>query len=200
MVVPRSATELASDSEFTLFAVCVFKKHSTEFIHKCREKRWTPRDYKYKPGGKEEEAKEVDKLEKDERKFLSNALVISRTSYSASAMIWVHVLALRVFVETVLRYGLPLDFVSGIVRVSVYAFGHCPSADRFKTTAKAAKKAKANLDKEYSYLGGNAFGRDSKGRIKKDDQALSNELQTASHVGEGAAEYSAYVYYEFQIE
>ncbi|KAF2202704.1 ATPase, V1 complex, subunit C [Delitschia confertaspora ATCC 74209] len=183
MVVPRSATELASDSEFTLFSVAVFKKYSAEFVHKCREKRWTPRDFKYKAGSKEEEAREVDNLSKDERKLWGEALRLSRTGYSESAMIWVHVLALRVFVETILRYGLPPKFVCGLVQ----------------TTPKLAKKAKANLDKDYSYLGGNAFGRDSKGRIKKDDQSFSNEMQTAGHLGDNAAEYSAYVYYEFEI-
>ena len=32
-------------------------------------------------------------------------------------MAWIHVLVLRVFVETVLRYGLPLSFVCGLVKV-----------------------------------------------------------------------------------
>jgi hypothetical protein len=120
MVVPRSANKLAEDDEFTLFAVTTFKKHSTEFVHKCREKRWTPRDYQYKEGGKEEEAKEADQLAKDEKKLWGEALRLGRTGYSESAMIWIHVMALRVFVETVLRYGLPLDFVTGIVQVSFY--------------------------------------------------------------------------------
>lgn len=118
MTVPRSATQIASDDEFALFSVVTFKKTSAEFVHKAREKRWTPRDYKYKEGGKEEEAREVDKLEKDERKLWGEALRLGRTGYSESAMIWIHVLALRVFVETVLRYGLPLDFVCGLVQVS----------------------------------------------------------------------------------
>jgi V-type H+-transporting ATPase subunit C len=117
MVVPRSANNLAEDDEFTLFAVTTFKKHSNEFIHKCREKRWIPRDYKYKEGNKEEEAQETDQLTKDERKLWGEALRLGRTGYSESAMLWIHVLALRVFVETVLRYGLPLDFVCGIVQV-----------------------------------------------------------------------------------
>jgi V-type H+-transporting ATPase subunit C len=117
MVVPRSATKLAADDEFNLFAVTTFKKHSNDFVHKCREKRWTPREYKYKEGGKEEEAKEADQLAKDEKKLWGEALRLGRTGYSESAMIWIHVLALRVFVETVLRYGLPLDFVCGIVQV-----------------------------------------------------------------------------------
>jgi V-type H+-transporting ATPase subunit C len=118
MVVPRSAQDITSDDEFTLYAVTTFKKVSPEFTHKCREKRWVPRDYKYKEGGKEEEQKEVESLEKEERKVWGEALRLGRTGYSESAMVWVHVLALRVFVETVLRYGLPLDFVCGLVQVS----------------------------------------------------------------------------------
>jgi len=117
MTVPRSARSIASDDEFVLYAVVGFKKHSPEFIHKCREHRYTPRDYKYKEGGKEEEAKEVEKLEKEERKLWGEALRLGRTGYSESAMIWIHVLALRVFVETVLRYGLPLDYVAALVQV-----------------------------------------------------------------------------------
>jgi V-type H+-transporting ATPase subunit C len=129
MVVPRSANKLAEDDEFTLFAVTTFKKYSTEFVHKCREKRWTPRDYTYKEGGKEEEAKEADQLSRDAQKQWGEALRLGRTGYSESAMIWIHVLALRVFVETVLRYGLPLDFVCGIVQVR---------SDRATTLAKYA--------------------------------------------------------------
>jgi hypothetical protein len=117
MVVPRSANQVASDDEFTLIACATFKKHSAEFIHKCREKRWTPREYKHKEGGKEEEAMEANQLAQDEKKLWGEALRLGRTGYSESAMIWIHVLALRVFVETVLRYGLPLDFVCGLVQV-----------------------------------------------------------------------------------
>ncbi|KAF2460973.1 vacuolar ATP synthase-like protein subunit C 1 [Lineolata rhizophorae] len=178
MVVPRSSVQIAADDEFTLYGVTVFKKHAAEFVHKCREKRWTPRDYKYEEGGKEKEMREVERLSADERKLWGEALRLGRTGYSESAMIWVHVLALRVFVETVLRYGLPLDYVAGLV----------------KTTPKLAKKAKSSLDVQYSYLGGNAFGRDKKGRVKQDDTTM--DIQT---MGGDTAEYTAYVYYEFEI-
>jgi V-type H+-transporting ATPase subunit C len=198
-VVPRSAVEVAKDDEFTLFAVVTFKKTSTDFIHKCREKRWTPRDYKYKEGGKEAEAQEASQLEQDAKKLWGEALRLGRTGYSESAMIWIHVLALRVFVETVLRYGLPLDFVCGLVQVSRHRFSTLVSLEnnQRQTNAKAAKKAKTNLDASYSYLGGNAFNRDNKGRPKKDDSALASEMQAQGHLGD--AEYAAYVYYEFEI-
>ena len=51
-VVPRSAELIDSDDEFSLYAVTTFKKYSQEFIHKCREQRWTPRDYKFEEGGR----------------------------------------------------------------------------------------------------------------------------------------------------
>ncbi|KAF5867738.1 putative vacuolar atp synthase subunit c protein [Botrytis fragariae] len=183
MVVPRSSVEVTHDDEFTLFAVTTFKKHSADFQHKCRENKWTPRDYKYVEGGKEVERKEAEKVEKDERKVWGEALRLGRTGWSEAVMIWIHVLTLRVFVETVLRYGLPLDFVCGLV----------------KSNPKGAKKAKAALDSTYGYLGGNAFGRDKKGKALKDDSALSSEIAAAGVGGGEGNEYTAYVYYEFEI-
>ncbi|KAJ5635871.1 uncharacterized protein N7484_009184 [Penicillium longicatenatum] len=179
MVVPRSAQLVASDSEFSLYAVTAFKKHSAEFVHKCREQKWIPRDFKYVEGGKEEEKKEVERVGGDERKLWGETLRLGRTAWSEAVMVWIHVLVLRVFVETVLRYGLPLDFVCALIRT--------PSA-------KQADKAKQLLDDKYSYLAGNAFGRDKKGRVKKDDP---NEMHGA---GEGSAEYTPYVFYDFEFQ
>ncbi|OOQ85408.1 V-type proton ATPase subunit C [Penicillium brasilianum] len=179
MVVPRSAQLLAEDSEFSLYAVTSFKKHSVEFVHKCREQKWIPRDFKYVEGGKEEERKEVERVGGDERKLWGETLRLGRTAWSEAVMVWIHILVLRVFVETVLRYGLPLDFVCGLVRT--------PSS-------KQADKAKSNLEEKYSYLAGNAFGRDKKGRVKRDDP---NEMHAGT---EGSAEYTPYVYYEFEFE
>ncbi|MCJ1338169.1 Vacuolar ATP synthase subunit C [Bachmanniomyces sp. S44760] len=182
MIVPRSAQLVTSDEEFSLYAVTTFKKHSSEFIHKVRENKWTPRDFKFKEGGLEEESKEVERTRKEEEKLWKEALRMGRTGWSDAVMVWIHVLALRVFVETVLRYGLPLQFVCGLVT----------------TSHKLAKKARSSLDISYSYLGGNAFGRDKKGRITKDDSSTSADMQAAGHTGDGG-EYSAYVCYEFEV-
>lgn len=118
MVIPRSSIQVAQDDEYVLFAVATFKKHSGDFLQKCREQKWTPRQYKYVEGGKEEEQRELDKLTNEERKVCGEALRIGRTGWSESVMIWIHVLTLRVFVEAVLRYGLPLDYVAALIKVS----------------------------------------------------------------------------------
>ncbi|KAL8371018.1 hypothetical protein RB595_001052 [Gaeumannomyces hyphopodioides] len=183
MVVPRSAIQVAQDDEFALFAVTTFKKHSAEFLQKCREQKWTPRQYKYVEGGQEEEKRELDRVAKEERKVFGEALRLGRTGWSEGVMVWAHVMALRVFVETVLRYGLPLEFVSALV----------------KTNPKLVKKVKTALDSSFSYLGGNAFGRDKRGKIQQDDAALTSEMAAAGvGFGEGN-EYTAYVYYEFEF-
>jgi len=198
-VVPRSSQELAKDDEFTLFAVTVFKKYSAEFVHKVRERRWTPREWKFREGGREEEQKEAEKLEKEERKVWGEALRLGRTGYSDAAMAWIHVLALRVFVETVLRYGLPLSFVCGLVKVgtTISKANARPNAYRtYQTNNKLAPKAKAKLDANFSHLGGNAFGRDKKGKVAKDDSSTVNEMQS---IGHGNEEYHAYVFYEFEL-
>ena len=118
MVVPRSAFEVAQDDEFVLYAVTTFKKHGADFLQKYREHKWTPRQYKHVQGGKEEEQRELQKTTEEERKVWGEALRLSRNGWSESVMMWAHVMALRVFVETVLRYGLPAQFVSGMIIVS----------------------------------------------------------------------------------
>lgn len=148
MVVPRSAQLLAKDDEFQLYAVTVFKKHSAEFVHKCREQRWTPREMKFADGGREAEEQELRRLEKEERRVWGEALRLGRTGYSDAVMGWIHVLTLRVFVETVLRYGLPLSYVCGLVKVRVLPFNPLsPHDDGFadnlpRPTPNAPKRPK----------------------------------------------------------
>ncbi|TKA76031.1 hypothetical protein B0A55_05115 [Friedmanniomyces simplex] len=180
MVVPRSAQLLAKDDEFGLYAVTTFKKHGAEFVHKCREHRWTPRDLKFTEGGKETEERELRKLEKEERRVWGEALRLGRTGYSDAVMAWIHVLTLRVFVETVLRYGLPLAYVCGLI----------------KTDPKRAKKAKAALDSRFADLGGNALSRDKKGKPVKDDSAGMQEMAGMGGADQG---FEPYVFYEFEI-
>ena len=125
-VVPRSAYFIQKDSEFNLFAVTTFKKTSQDFVHKCREKKWIPRDFKFKEGGREEEQKELKKTEAEEKRVWGETLRLGRTGWSEGVMCLIHVIVLRCFVESVLRYGLPLDFMAALVKVRLKSM-RCPS-------------------------------------------------------------------------
>ncbi|KAL2405019.1 V-type proton ATPase subunit C [Exophiala dermatitidis] len=180
MVVPRSAQFVASDDEYTLYAVTLFRKYAHEFVHKARERKWVPRDYKYKEGGKEEEERELKRVEAEEKRVWGETLRLGRIGWSEGVMCLVHVVVLRVFVETVLRYGLPLDFVAVLI----------------KTDSKREKKIRQALDAEYGYLAGNAFGKDSKGRLQKDEGLGAVDVIA----GGDQADYSAYVCYQIAVD
>ena len=180
MVVPRSKIDITEDDEYALYAVTTFKKHSIEFLQKCREQKWTPRQYTYVEGGREEEQNEWERMCDEETKKFGEALRFGHLGWSESVKVWVHVLSIRVFVETVLRYGLPLKYKAATMQMG---------------SESVVKKVKIALDGAYAFLGGNAFGRDASGKIKKDDAALTSEMAAVGIMG-GDDEYSPYVYYK----
>ena len=67
-----------------------------------------------------------------------------------------------------------------------------------KTTGNKESKARRGLDTAFSYLAGNAFGRDKKGKPTKDDSSLGADMQAAGQMGDG--EYSPYVCYGLEVE
>ncbi|KAH3900141.1 probable V-type proton ATPase subunit C [Saccharomycodes ludwigii] len=155
-VVPRSASCLATDSEYCLYNVHLFKKSVNKFCQACRENKFIPRDFQYS-----EELIESLKKEHDEAASLENSLRIelvrlAKTAYSDIFMNWFHIKALRVYVESVLRYGLPPQFITKIIAVP----------------PKLLSKCKQELTKNFGYLGGNAFVKDKKGNIKHNDSSL----------------------------
>jgi V-ATPase subunit C len=49
---------------------------------------------------------------------VQNELVrIAKSAFSDTFQAWTHLKAIRVFVESVLRYGLPPEFVSAVIKV-----------------------------------------------------------------------------------
>jgi V-type H+-transporting ATPase subunit C len=154
MVVPRSAVEVASDSEFILYSVTLFKKYVAEFTAKARDHKWTPREFHYSDSVVADMKKEQESASATERKQWAEIANLSRTAYSDIVKAWAHIKAIRVYVESILRYGLPPNFITAIFEVP-------PS----RTVDKAEKVL---LDK-FGYLGGHAFDKDKKGRVKNVD-------------------------------
>lgn len=66
-----------------------------------------------------------------------------------------------------------------------------------QTDSKREKNVRKGLDNEYSYLAGNAFGRDKKGRVKKDEGMGQQDMAMS---GGDQGEYSAYVCYDIDVD
>jgi V-type H+-transporting ATPase subunit C len=106
MVVPRSAKIVAEDAEFVLYAVVVLKQAVQEFTNKAREKRWTVRDFVFEPNKVSEDASKKKHDEAEEQRL---KLLLSKwcdINFAEAFKMMMHLKAVRVFVESVLRYGL----------------------------------------------------------------------------------------------
>ncbi|KAK2149510.1 hypothetical protein LSH36_449g04015 [Paralvinella palmiformis] len=110
MVVPRSARLIEQDSEYGLFSVTLFKKVVEEYKFHCREHKFIVRDFVYNEEELLAGKNELSKLASDKKKQFGPLFRWLKVNFSESFTAWIHVKALRLFVESVLRYGLPVNF------------------------------------------------------------------------------------------
>uniref|UniRef100_A0A3B5QDN4 V-type proton ATPase subunit C n=1 Tax=Xiphophorus maculatus TaxID=8083 RepID=A0A3B5QDN4_XIPMA len=133
MVVPRSTKYLFEDNDSGLFSVTLFRKAVDDFRHKARENKFTVRDFQYNEEEMKADKEEMTRLSTDKkkqfvrlpfihiqrdkvqdvnggnnRKYRSNSKTV--LNFNEAFIAWIHIKALRVFVESVLRYGLPVNF------------------------------------------------------------------------------------------
>uniref|UniRef100_A0AAX7W5B3 V-type proton ATPase subunit C n=1 Tax=Astatotilapia calliptera TaxID=8154 RepID=A0AAX7W5B3_ASTCA len=110
MVVPRSTKLLFEDSDSGLFSVTLFRKAVDDFKHKARENKFTVRDFQYNEEEMKADKEEMTRLSTDKKKQFGPLVRWLKVNFSEAFIAWIHIKALRVFVESVLRYGLPVNF------------------------------------------------------------------------------------------
>lgn len=152
MVVPRSAHKITGDSEFTLFSITVFRKHASDFENKARERKWFPRDLSLGDKTRDPDAlKKEDELRSSERELRVTVEKLAAATFSDLVKAWGHIKIIRLFVESVLRYGLPPSYITA-------AF----------VPKGSVAKAELTLISQFGFLGGNAVAKDKRGRIVGD--------------------------------
>ncbi|CAI5758032.1 unnamed protein product [Candida verbasci] len=173
-VIPRSANIIAKDSEFTLFTVSLFKKYQQEFINKSREHKWHPRtDFIYDEDILNNLRKEFDLTKATESKLKNEVIRLTKTAYSDMIQNWIHIKIIRVYVESVLRYGLPPQFDDYLIKFE-------------GNNLKNLNKAKKELNDKFSYLGGNGY-----------TETKSNILHEYASLVD--TEYEPFVLYDLEI-
>ncbi|KIJ68743.1 hypothetical protein HYDPIDRAFT_179785 [Hydnomerulius pinastri MD-312] len=136
MVVPRSSSPVTSDDEYTLFSVVIFKRVHDEFVQKCRENKFIVRDFVYSEEQIDKQREELEMADTTEKELWTELLRLSRTNFSESFQILVHLKILRLFVESVLRYGLPANYIGLAI----------------KPDPKSTKKTFSLLTNHFKYL------------------------------------------------
>uniref|UniRef100_A0A1A7YWW0 V-type proton ATPase subunit C n=1 Tax=Iconisemion striatum TaxID=60296 RepID=A0A1A7YWW0_9TELE len=110
MVVPRSSHLLFEDHDSGLFSVTLFRKAIDDFKHKARESKFTVREFQYNEEEMKADKEEMTRLSTDKKKQFGPLVRWLKVNFSEAFIAWIHIKALRVFVESVLRYGLPVNF------------------------------------------------------------------------------------------
>ncbi len=169
LVVPRSARQVAADNEHTIIAVTVFRKAVEKFKTACRDKRYTVREFTYDPNANARSADEEARLQEESESQLVTFTKWTEANYAEAFLAMVHLKAIRAFAESVLRYGLPVNF-------EVVLLAPKP---------KAEQKLRAALNDMYSHLGGS--------------WASQNEDETTNVPGVAPGEFYPYVYLELPL-
>ncbi|CEM25559.1 unnamed protein product [Vitrella brassicaformis CCMP3155] len=108
-VVPRSSQKLPPEDREgnTLWRVVVMKKSAEDFKSTARQNRFIVRDFTYSVEAYNHRKTERARIEQELKKNESFLKRVCEANFSDVFIAWVHLKAIRVFVEAVLRFGLP---------------------------------------------------------------------------------------------
>ncbi|CAO1375694.1 unnamed protein product [Diamesa hyperborea] len=174
MIVPRSSSLITQDADFGLFNVTLFKKVAEEFKLHAREKKFIVREFTYNEEELAAGKNEITKLVTDKKKQFGPLVRWLKVNFSECFCAWVHVKALRVFVESVLRYGLPVNFQAILIHPN----------------KKNTKRLRDVLNQLYGHLDGSAS---TSGSVNADNVDIPG-------LGFGQSEYFPYVFYKLNVD
>ena len=136
-IVPGSLQKVHSDEDSILYTVTILKGQyeagyyengefqqgtkvdfEKEFSKACRDKRFVMRDFTWDPSQANKSAMELEQLRVEVDGMKSALMRWCKNHYGDAFVAWMHIKVIRVFVESVLRYGLPVDFTSVLYKVN----------------------------------------------------------------------------------
>lgn len=81
--------------------------------------RFILRDFTYSETQIKKQSQDLEVAETTERELWTELLRLARTNFSEAFQVWVHLKVVRLFVESVLRYGLPAEYVGLVVKARI---------------------------------------------------------------------------------
>jgi V-type H+-transporting ATPase subunit C len=137
-VVPGSLEKVMEDADSVLYTVTVLKGmyeagyyEGEEFVAGTkidlleafskilREKRYVVREnFTHDPSQQGKSAMKMEQLQVEVDNMRSGLTRWCKTHFGEAFVAWMHIKVIRVFVESVLRYGLPVDFTAVLYKVT----------------------------------------------------------------------------------
>ncbi|ACI65067.1 V-type H-ATPase subunit C [Thalassiosira pseudonana CCMP1335] len=113
-VVPGSLIKVTQDNDSVLYMVTILQA----FSKVLKEKRYIVREFTYDPSQQGKAAMHLEQLQVEVDNMRSGLTRWCKTHYGEAFVAWMHIKVIRVFVESVLRYGLPVDFTAVLYKVN----------------------------------------------------------------------------------
>jgi V-type H+-transporting ATPase subunit C len=170
-VVPRSWKQITEDDSYILGRVLHLDCPSLQsYKQALNDSKFTVREFNYDSQAVEDNKAERDSLIEKEKKAKDHAKSTLQMAFSEVFLCHLHLKAVRVFVESVLWYGIPVNFQSMVIQVN----------ERKESGLSQA------LDKGFADAKGSTAASDSNAEGKEDDDhpfvkfAFDLEFLTAS--------------------
>lgn len=135
-VVPGSLQRVHADDDSMLYAITILRGQyeagyydneefqpgtkvdfMEEFAKSAREKRAMVRDFEWDPSQANKSSMALEQLQVEVDGMQSALARWCKNHFGDAFVAWMHIKVIRVFVESVLRYGLPVDFTAVLYKV-----------------------------------------------------------------------------------
>ena len=108
--------KLKEDGDYALYTVTLFRRVVDAFKSAAREKSFQVRDFTYDAEAIQAKTSERNDLKTEVEERRAAMYEWCQTCYGEVFSAWVHICAIRLFVESILRYGLPPSFLAGVMK------------------------------------------------------------------------------------
>ncbi|CAC9480237.1 vacuolar_ATP_synthase_subunit_c_-_putative [Leishmania infantum] len=113
-VCPQSNRVVAEDKEYVLNSIVMFRKVMDDVKMACRKKRYVIREVEGTDDLSSAELRSLQQRAEKEKKALYTLLW---QQYCTCYVAWIHLKAVRVFIEALLKFGLPPRFIAVVLQV-----------------------------------------------------------------------------------
>jgi len=164
-VLPQSSKLIAEDSDNGLYSVILFKRVADDFRNHARESNFTVRDVDV--SCLSQESHESREKRAEEKSSAQNKLYRwCKTNFGEPFSAWIHIKAMRIYVESILRYGLPPHYAMPLV---------CPAGKN-----KDLQKTLDSLERVYAPIYGDKEAAEGKKAQSRKEKKKEEEIDAAA--------------------
>lgn len=116
MVVPDSSREISADEDYSLYTVTLFKKSIEQFRASASAHKFVVRNSPLDAERAVDRQALKEKKGAEIRGLWIGLMRLLKTNFGEVFSAWMHLKILRIFVESVLRYGLPPSYLIFILK------------------------------------------------------------------------------------